>query len=285
MLRSLRLLATIMTGAFAANAPISSSGVTLDVPPPFRTKMSIEHFQMGDEVLHIDWITNRAIAPMTRYKGFWGPETGDTADDHPWTIDVYDMASPKVEAAYAHAKNGYEAGLDEWIEFLLPPSKSPPPFVAPVNKARAYLFARYRQMHFRWGNAVSFLSQATQDTGAYVAHNGHLTYEVWGFTKDRQHVVVGWFRVSHPELPDWGEGVPQIAGIREDSPDLSYQIIDAENHHDSKRITKLYQEMARTAERAVEKDPKTKLIEKCRPNEFQPSLSAVDSFINSLQMN
>lgn len=277
------LVAVIIAGPATTPSTVPPT-VKLDVPPVYQTAMTLEHFHTGDEVLHIDWIKNRAIAPMTRYKGYWGPKAGDTADDHPWTIDVYNIASQKVETAYAHAKNGYEADLDEWEEFLFPPSDLSPGSLSRSRSARAYLFARYRQEHFRWGNAVSFFSQATQDTGSYVAHNGHLTYEVWGVTKDRQHIVVGWYRVSHPKLPDWGEGLAEILGTRQNSPDLGYEIIDAQNHNDSQRLTRLYQQIAKTAETAIKKDPKTKLIENCRPDEFQPSLTAIDSLIDSLQV-
>ena len=146
----------------------------------------------------------------------------------------------------------------------------PPPGIAsllPSQSARAYLFARYKRKHLRWGNAVSFFSQATQDTTEYVAHNGHLTYEVWGVTKDRQHTIVGWFRISHPKLPDWGEGLAEIRRNRHDPTDLSYEIIDAQNRKDYQRLTRLYQQVAKTQEVAIKDDPNTKLIENCSPDE------------------
>ena len=280
----LSLLAAAMLAGSATTPSAEPPTVTLDVPPIWQTGMTVEHFHTGDEVLHLDWVKNRAIAPMTRYQGSWGPKAEDIADDHPWTIDVYNIVSRKVEDAYAHAKNGYQADLDEGEEFLLPPSDPPLAFFPGSRSARAYLFARYRRKHFRWGNAVSFFSQATQDTASYVAHNGHLTYEVWGITKDHQHTVVGWFRVSHPKLPDWGGGLAEIRGNRQDSRDLSYEMIDAENHKDYKRLTRLRQQVERTAEAAIRKDPNTKLVENCRPTDFQPSLTAIDSLIDSLQV-
>ncbi len=266
------LVAGILFLAGAATPPVEPPAVTLDVPPVFRTAMTVEHFHAGDDVLHIDWIKDRAIAPMTA-------KTGDTADEHPWTIDVYNIASPKVEAAYAHAKDGYEADLDEWKEFLLPPSPRLPGTSS--RTARAYLFARYARKHFRWGNAVSFFSQATQDTAIYAPDNGHLTCEVWGVTKDHRHTVVGWFRVSHPKLSDWGEGVRDM---RDTHHDLDSEMTDAMNRNDVQLITKLRQMMGDREDAAMRSDPGYKLSQNCSSDEFEPSLSAVDKLVGSLRV-
>lgn len=94
-------------------------------------------------------------------------------------------------------------------------------------------------------------------------------------TKDRQHTTVGWFRISHPKLPDWGEGAAEIRRNRHDPPDLSYEIIDAQNRKDYQRLTKLYQQVAKTQEAEIKDDPNTKLIENCSPDEFEPSLVAL----------
>ena len=271
------LVATAIVAESGVPPSSAPPTVSLKVPDRFQTEMKVEHFRAGDEVLHIDWIENRAIAAMTRYEGYWGPKTGNISD-HPWTVDVYNIASSKVEAAIAHAKTGYDADLDEWEEFLLPPPKEPN-LLFPSRRARAYLFARYRRKQFHWGHAVSFFSQATQDTGAYVAGNGLLTYEIWGITNDHQRTIVGWFRVSNPKLTREGQIHYPV-----DPKDRGYEIIDAQNHKDYSRLKKLFREAQEIEERAVRNDPSTKLIEKAKSSEFQPSLTVIDSMIDSLQV-
>jgi hypothetical protein len=182
------LLVAVMVAGCATTPSTVPPTVKLDVPPAFQTSLSIAHFQAGQDVLHIDWIRTQAKVPLTRYEGYWGRRTGRQADDHHWTIDVYNLGSPEVVAAYALAKDGYEADLDELVDFLLPPAPSPP--VGPGRHALANLFARFERKHFRWGNAVSFFSQETQDTGHYAPNNCHLRYEVWEVTKDRRHTIV-----------------------------------------------------------------------------------------------
>lgn len=80
-------------------------------------------------------------------------------------------------------------------------------------------------------------------------HNGHLEYEVWGVTADQKYSVVASASVSHPKLADWdGEGPLRVA------PSL----------------------------KALKQDRDYKLIEKCRPEEFTPSLTAFDQMLDSL---
>ena len=112
------------------------------------------------------------------------------------------------------------------------------------------MFARFERKHFRWGDAVSFLSQFTQDTGVYVPHNGHLTYEVWGFTRDHRFTVVASVNVSHRKLAGWVAKTPQLRDARS---------LDA-----------------------LKKDKDYKRVERCSPNEFLPSLTAFDQMLDSL---
>jgi hypothetical protein len=96
---------------------------------------------------------------MTQYAGDWPAQLKSEDDNHHWTIDVYRGRNPKVAAAYAHAKDGYEADLDEFVDFLIPPSPPPPGYFKPPH-ALAYFFARFERKHFDWGNAVSFSARA-----------------------------------------------------------------------------------------------------------------------------
>jgi hypothetical protein len=270
-------LATLIAACTTAFATAQPPIVELDAPEPFQTEMTVEHFHAGDEVLHIDWIENRTVAAMTRYKRYWGTKTGNTSDDAPWTVDTYNLYAHRVAAAYSQANDGYQADLDEWEEFLLP--SSPSPFTA--RRARAYLFARFERKHFFWGDAVSFFSQATQDTGMYVPNNGHLDYEVWGLTKDRQHTVVGWFRVSHPKLPNWGD---HVRDIRESHPDLEREYGEALRLNNQKLIDAVFKKMTQREDENMKKDPAYKLIDSGKPDEFQPSLTAIDKLVGSLRL-
>ena len=111
----------------------------------------------------------------------------------------------------------------------------------------AYMIARLRRKQFSWGKAVSFFSQFTQDSAVYVPHNGHLTYEVWGVTSDHKFTVVAQVSVSHPKLADWGPKVRNARSIE-----------------------------------ALKRDRDYRLVERCDPEEFVPSLTAFDRMLDSL---
>ncbi len=251
--------------------------VKLDVPAEFQHSLAINHFKKGDDVLHIDWNRTGAQAPMTQYAGDW-PLPQDPRDSRHWTIDVYSDSKPKVAAAYAHAKNGYEADLDEYVDFLIPPTPPPPGYFKPPH-ALSYFFARFERKHFSWGDAVSFLSQGTQDTSLDTPDNGRLTYEVWGLTKDGRHTVVAQVRVGHPGLEAGGE---DVRGVAERDPEFKRQFDDAWNRNDVPRINELRQEAAAREEAELKNHPHTKLVESCNPNEFEPSLTAFDKMLDTL---
>jgi hypothetical protein len=64
-------------------------------------------------------------------------------------VAVYGIARQKVISAYATAKDGYQADLNECPEFL-------------KCGDTAYMFARFERKHFRWGDANS-LDGLTKD--------------------------------------------------------------------------------------------------------------------------
>jgi hypothetical protein len=144
----------------------------LTVPAPFGTSVTIKHYRKGQLVFDSPPFKITTLFPMTEYRGWSGPRTAG----HPWEVRVYARLAPKVVAACGKARDGFEADLDEGREFL------------GLNKSN-HVFARFERKHFRWGDAVSFLRSGYQDTpdrGFYVPDNGHLTYEVWGVTRDKQ---------------------------------------------------------------------------------------------------
>lgn len=116
----------------------------------------------------------------------------------------------------------------------------------------SYMVARLRRKQFSWGHGVTFLSQFSQDTLLAAPHNGRLKYEVWGVTADRKYTVTAWISVSHPKLPD-----------SEDDPESVRDV--------------------RTIE-ALKRDPDYKRIERCKPEEFTPSLTAFDEMLDSLKI-
>jgi hypothetical protein len=209
---------------------------TLDIPGSFDTSVTVKQYQKGEDILNSPPFRLTTVAPMREYRGWWGLITHQQADDHSWIVRVYRRNSPRVFAAYATAKNGFKADLNEEPEFL-------------GLGERSYMFARFERKHFRWGNAVSFFSQFSQDPVVYVPHNGHLTYEVWGVTPDHQYTVVAHIAVSHPKLGDWGPDVRHAGSIEE-----------------------------------LKKDRDYKLVEKCSPEEFEPSLTAFDRLVDSIKI-
>ena len=114
----------------------------------------------------------------------------------------------------------------------------------------SYMVARLRRKQFSWGKAVSFLSQFTQDNSFESPVSGRLDYKVWGVTADGKYTVVADISVSHPKLPD--------------------------EEHDRERSRDY-----RTIE-ALKRDPDYKLIERCKAEEFTPSLTAFDEMLDSL---
>ena len=216
--------------ALASGSAEDTPQVSLSLPPPFATEVTVKHYRKGQDLLHDPTFHLITIAPLTQYHGWFGPAVAHhQANIHGWKVDVFARYSPKVAAGCATARDGN-------IE---------PEFFG-VNE-RSYMFARYEQKHFSWGDAVSFLSQSTQDSAIYVPHNGHLTYEVWGLARDHKYTVVASVAVSHHKLEDWGPDV-------RDAPSIA----------------------------ALKRDRDYKRVEKCGAEEFEPSLTAFDRMLDSL---
>lgn len=209
----------------------------LAVAPPFSRSDRVERYRAGEVTLNspvFRFITTAAVT--TQYGGF-GPRTERQSDSHGWSVKVYATFNKKVAAAYASTKDGYQLGIDEGLGLE-------------TSDWGSYMVARLRRKQFSWGNAVTFLSQFSQDTLLAAPHNGRLEYEVWGVTADRKYTVVARISVSHPKLPD-----------SEDDPELV--------------------RLVRTIG-ALKRDPDYKRIERCKPEEFTPSLTAFDQMLDSL---
>jgi len=228
------VIATVLCAVAAVGRAADAPQVSLSVPPPFATEVTVEHYRKGQDLLHDQNYHLIPVAPLTQYHGWFGPRVADQADMHGWKVDVFARYSQKAAAACAAAKDGYEADLNIEPEFF------------GVDE-RSYMFARFEHKQFSWGSAVSFLSQTVQELALYVPHNGHLRYEVWGVTRDKRYTVVAMISVSHSKLGDWGEHV---------------------------RIAPSMQ--------ALKRDMDYKLVERCSPEEFEPSLTAFDRMLGTL---
>lgn len=233
------LLSTLLT-MWASCAAVSSNSppnFTLFVPASFDTSVTVKHYRQGQDVLSSPQFKVATSVSMAEHHGWFGPRSAG----HSWTVRVYATLNPKVVAAYNKARDGMEADLNEGREFL-----------GMVNSYLHPIFARFEQKHFRWGDAVSFFSlsyQDTPDSGVYVPDNGHLTYEVWGVTRDQQYTVVASVSVSHQKLADWGPQVRVVKDIETLKQDRDYQ-----------------------------------LIEECPADQFKPSLNAFDRLLDSLEI-
>jgi hypothetical protein len=205
------LLTTGGVGAISSSK--SPPNFTLSVPASFATSVTVKRYRKGEDLLNSPPFHLITAGPMTEYHGWYGPRTAG----HAWTVRVYAVLNAKAISAYAKARDGFEANLDEGREFH-----------GLGQVATFGTFARFRRKHFRWGEAVSFLHSEYQDgpdRGAYVPDNDHLRYEVWGVTRDRQHTVVASVSVSHPKLANWPD-VRVVDSIDALKRDRDYKLIE-----------------------------------------------------------
>jgi hypothetical protein len=238
LLLALVTLALLTTsGVGAKSSSKSPPNFRLSVPASFSTPVMVKHYRKGEDLLNQPPFHLITAVPMTEY---YGRPTVDQAHRHAWQVRVYATLNPKVVAACTKARDGFEAGLDEGQEFL-----------GEGKVATFGVFARFRKKHFHWGDAVSFLHTDYQDgpdRGIYVPDNNHLSYEVWGVTRDRQYTVVASVSVSHPKLANW----PDVRVVKS---------IDA-----------------------LKQDRDYKHIETCSPKQFEPNLTAFDQLVDSLKL-
>ena len=231
------LIALAASASQAEQAAVDPPEFELRVSSPFITSRKVERYRAGEVTLDSPPYRIITTAAMTKQSGDFGPRAEKPPHLHWWSVKVYATFSKKVAAAYASTKNGYQLGMTAGTELETPDEGS-------------YMVARLRRKQFRWGTAVSFLSQFTQDRYVPAPENGRLVYEVWGVTADRKYTVVASVSVRHPKLRN-----------EEDDPDTlrTFRTI-----------------------RALKRDPDYKLIESCRPGEFTPSLTAFDEMLDSL---
>ena len=220
-----------------ASLLLGCGGNITHAPPAFDLKVSnpfsagqIKRYQAGEYLYGFTTGPDaiKAKYRLSRQYGNWKTKPESTNQEHVWCIEVSLRNPSKIKRAYESATDGYNAGLDEDY---------------------SYMFARFQRHTFSWGKGVSYFTQSTQDSGRYVPHNGHLTYEVWGFTNDANHVVHASFGVTHPSLETWGPNVREAATMETLKSDKDY-----------------------------------KLIEECDQDNFSPSLTEIQTLIDSLRL-
>ena len=235
---SAAIICAAAASAMAADPRPGPPEFELSVSPPFNKSDRVERYRAGEATLSSPPYRFITTAAVTKQYGWFGPRSEKQSDSHGWSVEVYATFSKKVAAAYASRKDGYQLKMTAGAELETPDWGS-------------YMVARLRRKQFSWGNAVSFLSQFTQDAALYAPHNGHLKYEVWGVTADRRYTVIAHISISHPKLGRWEE---------------------PESFRDYRSLE------------ALKRDPDYKLIERCEPEEFTPSLTAFDRMLDSLRI-
>jgi hypothetical protein len=166
--------------------------------------------------------------------GFWrqsNPQEPSSGAKQSWSITVSKKDDPKLVEAY-NAKDGYAADLAR----------------ADSGNTTPYLYARFQKFSFPWGSAVGYFVQTTKDATWPEPNNAQLTYEIRGFTSDRQYIMVARFAVTNPQLPAPGSSV-----------------LDAQGEI-----------------RTLTSFPSYKLLERSKPEVFQPSLAEIQDLVSSV---
>lgn len=201
--------------------------IHLQIGSPLNHKVTHKKFKPGDHVLCTQPYITQTMRPTARIEGEWfDPKSAMKHFDHDWRVDVESTDAKLTAEKIAKATSGYDAGVD---------------------RDGCYMFARFEHKQFKWGKAISYFSQFSQDTGGYVPHNGGLTYEVWGTTADNKHIVHLTCSVTHRALDEWGPKVRTTRSMKELHADKDY-----------------------------------KLVETCPSSEFDPALSELDRLLDTL---
>jgi hypothetical protein len=213
-----------------AEQPAAPPEFEIAVSPPFTMSGRVERYRAGDVTCDCPPYRVVTTAAVTKKYGDFGPGSTRLRDWRGWSAYVYATSSKRVAAAYASTKDGYQLGMTDGPQLEIPDEGS-------------YMVARLRRKRFKWGRAVSFLSQFSQDLRHASPESGRLQYEVWGLTEDRKYTVVASVSVGHPKLQQ----------------QRSYRTVEA-----------------------LRRDPDYKRIERCKSEEFTPSLTAFDEMLDSL---
>ena len=85
-------LVCALASASAEDAP----QVSLSVPPPFATDVTVKHNRQGQDLLDDPTFHLITVAPLTVYHGWFGPRGAQQARIHGWKVDVFARYSERV---------------------------------------------------------------------------------------------------------------------------------------------------------------------------------------------
>lgn len=219
------LIGTLLSSCGTVSTTVPD--IDLQISSAFNHKLTRTKFKIGDFLVNSPPYIIKAKVPTARIEGEWGnPPLSQDHFGHDWRVYVESTDAQLTAEKIAKATSGYDAGVD---------------------RDGCYMFARIEHKQFKWGKAISYFSQFSQDTGGYVPHNGGLTYEVWGTTADNKHIVHLTCSVTHRALEEWGPKVRTTRSMNELHADKDY-----------------------------------KLVETCPSSEFEPALSELDRLLDTL---
>jgi hypothetical protein len=191
-MRKHRVITAILCAVAVLGRAAEAPNISLPVPRPFATEVTVKRYRKGQDLLYDPTFHLITVAPLTEYHGWYGSRVASQAAIHAWTVYVFARYSQKAAAAIAEAQDGYEADLSIEPEFF-------------GLDERAYMFACFECKRFRWGSAVSFLSQTVQDVEPYVPTTAtwntrpgalHRTRDILSSQKSRSATLSLWLGVN-----------------------------------------------------------------------------------------
>jgi hypothetical protein len=214
------MLPAALPQAGAADATDQCPRFQFNPPPTYKGGMKYSFYAPGSAGAKTDAFTSVC-------SGVWRTSSPRSQN---WSITVIKKDDPKVASAY-DARDGYAADLAR----------------ADSEGATPYLYARFQNFSFPWGNAVGYFVQTTKNASWPEPNNGQLFYEIRGVTNDHLDTIVARFAVRHPELP---------AGP---------SVQDAQGNI-----------------RTLTSFPSYKLLGKSKPESFEPNLDEVQDIVSSV---
>lgn len=145
-----------------------------------------ELLEKGDLVLNSPPYIIPAEYPTAIYRGDWGEMSPKWQRQHHIYVSVQKRDCSQIDKEFA----GLKGVGGEYLSL--------------GSLCAISVYGRFQRHHFPWGDAISFISQGTQD-GPYSPDNGHMSYQIWGVISDKRHLVQISVGITRPDWPDWPE--------------------------------------------------------------------------------
>src|SRR5258707_13911338 len=107
-------VAYALASASAKDAP----QVSLSVPSPFATEVTVKRYRKGQDLLHDPTFHLITVAPLTEYHGWFGSRVAHQVNMYVWKVDLFARYSPKGASASSKPRDGYEADLSIEPDFF-----------------------------------------------------------------------------------------------------------------------------------------------------------------------